>query len=160
MVFEPSVGLFHEVGAGKTAEMVMGCMELRRLRPGPQARRRHPQPHARAVQREWLQLYPQAQLLAASSQDVTRDRRAEFVARAATGDWDAIIITQSAFSRLPVSAEAEADHVAAAGQAIRDRVTRAEENEDRRTVKRAERQALAAEAKDVSRRWTGPATMA
>lgn len=31
IIGEPSVGLFHEVGAGKTAEMVMGCMELRRL---------------------------------------------------------------------------------------------------------------------------------
>ncbi|WP_307962228.1 hypothetical protein [Salinispora arenicola] len=31
IVNEPSIGLWHEVGAGKTAEMVMGAMELRRL---------------------------------------------------------------------------------------------------------------------------------
>ena len=31
MLAEPAVGLFHQVGAGKTAEMVIGAMELRRL---------------------------------------------------------------------------------------------------------------------------------
>ncbi|MGO1312906.1 MAG: helicase, partial [Brevibacterium aurantiacum] len=31
IVSEPAVGLFHQVGAGKTAEMVMGAMELRRM---------------------------------------------------------------------------------------------------------------------------------
>ncbi len=50
IINEPAVGLFHEVGAGKTAEMTMGAMELRRLQPGPQARHRRAQPHARAVQ--------------------------------------------------------------------------------------------------------------
>ncbi|HBS75313.1 MAG TPA: hypothetical protein DEB55_13130, partial [Microbacterium sp.] len=28
MIAEPSAGLFHEVGAGKTAEMIMGAMEM------------------------------------------------------------------------------------------------------------------------------------
>lgn len=31
MLNEPAVGLFHAVGAGKTATLVIGCMELRRL---------------------------------------------------------------------------------------------------------------------------------
>ena len=49
MLNEPAVGLFHQVGAGKTAEMVMGCMELQAAGHGQQARRRRAQPHARAV---------------------------------------------------------------------------------------------------------------
>ena len=49
MLAEPAVGLFHQVGAGKTAEMVIGAMELRRLGLVRKARRRGPQPHARAV---------------------------------------------------------------------------------------------------------------
>ncbi len=49
MIHEPSVGLFHEVGAGKTAEMIMGVSELRRLGMVQQAGRRRAQPHAGAV---------------------------------------------------------------------------------------------------------------
>ena len=55
--------------------------------------------------REWLQLYPQARILAASSEDLAGDKRRTFVARTAANDWDAIIMTRSAFARLPVSAE-------------------------------------------------------
>jgi len=54
------------------------------------------------VTREWLQLYPQAKLLAASSDDLPSERRRAFVARAATNDWDAIVFTRGAFLALPV----------------------------------------------------------
>ena len=53
--------------------------------------------------REWLQLYPQARLLAASSEDLAGDKRRAFVARVATKDWDAVLMTRSASERLPVS---------------------------------------------------------
>ena len=55
--------------------------------------------------REWLQLYPQARVLAASSDDLAGERRRTFVARTAANDWDAVILTRSAFARLPVSPE-------------------------------------------------------
>lgn len=103
MVSEPSVGLFHEVGAGKTAEMVMGAMELRRLGMTNKPAVVVPNHMLDQFSREWLQLYPQARLLAASSADLAGDKRREFVARAAANDWDAVIMTRTAFERIQLT---------------------------------------------------------
>ena len=107
MLSEPAVGLFHQVGAGKTAEMICGAMELRRLglvsKPGVVV----PNHMLEQFSREWLQLHPQARILAASSEDLAGEKRRAFVARAAANDWDAVILTRSAFQRLPVSTETE-----------------------------------------------------
>lgn len=108
MLHEQAVGLFHEVGAGKTAEMVMGAMELRRLGMVNKPLIVVPNHMLEQFSREWLGLYPAARILAASSQDLTsiEDRRA-FVAGASVNDWDGIIMTQGAFKRLSLSADAE-----------------------------------------------------
>ena len=105
MLAEPAVGLFHQVGAGKTAEMVIGAMELRRLGLVSKPAVVVPNHMLEQFSREWLQLYPQARVLAASSDDLAGERRRAFVARTAANDWDAVILTRSAFARLPVSAE-------------------------------------------------------
>ncbi|MGO9899189.1 MAG: methyltransferase domain-containing protein [Solirubrobacteraceae bacterium] len=105
MLAEPAVGLFHQVGAGKTAEMVIGAMELRRLGLVSNPAVVVPNHMLEQFSREWLQLYPQARVLAASSEDLAGERRRTFVARTAANDWDAVILTRSAFARLPVSAE-------------------------------------------------------
>lgn len=104
MIGEPSVGLFHAVGAGKTAEMVMGTTELRRLGLVSKPAVIVPNHMLEQVTREWLQLYPAANVLAASSEDLRGDARRDFIARVATGDWDAVILTQSAFASIPVRA--------------------------------------------------------
>ncbi|WP_229867436.1 helicase-related protein [Sinomonas cellulolyticus] len=106
MVAEPAVGLFHQVGAGKTAEMVMGVMELKRLGLANKPAVVVPNHMLEQFAREWLQLYPQARILAASIDDLAKDRRRRFVARVATNDWDAVIMTRTAFERLPLSDEA------------------------------------------------------
>lgn len=108
MLAEPSVGLFHEVGAGKTAEMVIGTMELKRLGLVTKPAVCVPNHMLEQFSREWLQLYPQARLLAASSADLTGDSRRRFVARVATNDWDAIILTRGAFHHLPLQPDNEA----------------------------------------------------
>lgn len=104
MIAEPSTLLAHSVGAGKTAEMVMGTMELRRLGLASKPAVVVPNHMLEQFTREFKQIYPTAQLLAASSDDLAKkndnDGRRLFTARAATGDWDAIIMTQSAFQRL------------------------------------------------------------
>ena len=105
---EPAVGLFHEVGAGKTAEMVIGAMELRRLGLVSKPAVVVPNHMLEQFAREWLQIYPQARVLAASGDDLAGERRRQFVARVAANDWDAVIMTRSAFSRLPVSTDTEA----------------------------------------------------
>src|SRR5205085_3982563 len=88
IVAEPAVGLFHEVGAGKTAEMVIGAMELRRLGLVSKPAVVVPNHMLEQFSREWLQLYPQARALAASSDDLAGDRRRAFIARTAANDWD------------------------------------------------------------------------
>jgi N12 class adenine-specific DNA methylase len=104
---EPAVGLYHEVGAGKTAEMAMGVMELRRLGMVRKPAIVVPNHMLDQFTREFQQLYPRAKLLAASSSDLTRDKRRGFVARIATGDWDAVIMTRGAFERIPMSPDAQ-----------------------------------------------------
>ncbi|TYC96642.1 helicase [Arthrobacter echini] len=132
MISEPSVGLFHEVGAGKTAEMVMGSMELRRLGMASKPAVVVPNHMLDQFAREWLQIYPQAQILAASAQDLTGDKRRDFVARAAANDWDAIIMTRTAFEKTSLSPESEAGYLTRAverkRQEISAAVARAAEN--------------------------------
>jgi N12 class adenine-specific DNA methylase len=107
IIAEPAVGLYHEVGAGKTAEMVMGAMELRRLGLVNKPAFVVPNHMLEQFSREFLQLYPRARILAAHKEDLERDRRRLFVSRCATGNWDAVIMTESAFGRIPMSAEAQ-----------------------------------------------------
>jgi N12 class adenine-specific DNA methylase/SAM-dependent methyltransferase len=107
IVSEPAVLLAHEVGAGKTAEMVIGAMELRRLGMAQKPCVVVPNHMLEQFSREWMQLYPQARILAASVDDLARDKRRLLVARIATGDWDAVIVSRSAFERIPLSIEAQ-----------------------------------------------------
>lgn len=105
MIGEPTAGLFHEVGAGKTAEMVLGLTELKRLGLVRKPAVVIPNHMLEQFSREWLQLYPQARVLAASKDDLAGDKRRQFVARAAANDWDAVILTQTAFENLRLSEE-------------------------------------------------------
>ena len=108
IVAEPAVGLFHEVGAGKTATIAIAASELQRLGLVNKPAVVVPNHMLEQFSREWLQIFPQARVLAASGEDLAGDRRRQFVARVATNDWDAVIMTRSAFSRLPVSTDTEA----------------------------------------------------
>src|SRR6516164_2756111 len=57
--------------------------------------------------REFLQLYPTAGILVADEANFAKEKRARFLARAATSHWDAIIITHSAFRFIAVPAAFE-----------------------------------------------------
>ncbi len=107
VIAEPAVWLWHEVGAGKTAEMAMAAMELRRLGLVRKPAIVVAQPHARAVHHRVRPALPRGRMLAASSEDLTGDKRRRFVAKATTGDWDAVIITQNAFEPIPISPQAQ-----------------------------------------------------
>jgi len=108
MVAQPSVLLAHEVGAGKTFSAIGGCMELRRLglvrKPAVVVVPNH---MLEQFSREWLQAYPQARILTCGTEDLVKDKRQLFVARAATGEWDAVIMSRSAFEKIPVSKDTE-----------------------------------------------------
>jgi N12 class adenine-specific DNA methylase len=104
MVGEPAVLLAHEVGAGKTAEMIMGVTELRRLGLIRKPAIVVPNHMLEQFAREWLQTYPQARVLVAGREDLQASARRRFVARCATGNWDGIVLSRSAFERIPLSA--------------------------------------------------------
>lgn len=110
IINEPNTGLFHAVGAGKTAEMVMGAMELKRLGLARKPAVVVPNHMLEQFCREWQQLYPQAKLLAAFPDDVTAQRRRRFVAKVATNDWDAIIMTRTTFQRLALSPQHQSEY--------------------------------------------------
>ena len=137
IINEPAVGLFHEVGAGKTAEMTMGAMELRRLHLARKPAIIVPNHMLEQFSREFLQLYPQAKVLVTQREDLQADRRRQFVARCATGDWDAVIMSRSAFERIPISAEAQHAYLDAELDRMRDFI-QASKAGDGLTVKRLE----------------------
>jgi N12 class adenine-specific DNA methylase len=137
-LYEPAVGLFHEVGAGKTACMVMAVMEKQRLGLVRKPVIVVPNHMLEQFAREWQQLYPQARLLAASKDDLSRERRREFVARCATNHWDAVIMTRSAFERVPVSAETERAYLEVEVQRLDQALGKAREGGQSITLKRME----------------------
>jgi len=98
-----NTGLFHVVGAGKTAVCVIASMELRRL--GFITKPCHVVPNHMLAQytAEFVRLYPNASVLMASKEDLEGDRRRELVSRIATGNWDAVVITHSSFERIKMS---------------------------------------------------------
>ncbi len=53
--------------------------------------------------REFMQLYPNAKLLVAAKEDLSRDRRKQLTAKIASGEWDGIIVTHSSFERIGMS---------------------------------------------------------
>jgi N12 class adenine-specific DNA methylase len=103
--------LAHAVGAGKTATMVIAAMEQRRLGHAAKPAVVVPNHMLEQFSREWLQLYPLARILVADREHLSRDRRKEFVARAATGDWDGIVFSQSGFVRLPLGRDLLRDYL-------------------------------------------------
>lgn len=140
MVHEPSVGLFHSVGAGKTAVMAIGTHELKRLGLVAKPLIVIPNHMLEQMTREYKQLFPAANVLAAGSEEVSSKHRARFLAQCATNDWDAVIMTQSAFSRIPLSKDALDVNKAARQDRYQELTERAARNETESLVKSVEKQ--------------------
>ncbi len=97
--------LAHEVGAGKTYEMVSAAMESKRLGLCAKSLVVVPNHITEQWAGEWLQLYPSANILVATKRDFERKNRRKFCSRIATGEYDAIIIGHSQFEKIPMSKE-------------------------------------------------------
>ena len=97
--------LAHEVGAGKTFEMVAAAMESKRLSLCHKPMFVVPNHLIEQWASEFLRLYPSANILAVTKKDFEPRNRKKFCARIATGDYDAVIIGHSQFERIPVSRE-------------------------------------------------------
>ena len=97
--------LAHEVGAGKTFEMVAAAMESKRLGLCHKSIFVVPNHLTEQTAAEFLRLYPAANILVTTKKDFETSSRKKFCARIATSDIDAVIIGHSQFEKIPISRE-------------------------------------------------------
>ena len=131
--------LAHQVGAGKTFEMVAAAMESKRLGLCQKSMFVVPNHLTEQWASEFLRLYPSANILVTTKKDFEKAKRKQFCARIATGDYDAVIIGHSQFEKIPISQERQErllreqiDEIAAGIEEME------RENGERFTIKRME----------------------
>ena len=137
-----NVLLGHKVGAGKTATMVIAGQEMRRT--GQITKPLYVVPNHMLDQfaAEFRQLYPMAEVLVATKRDLEASSRRRFVARCATGEWHAVVMTHATFGRIPVAVdteraflEAQQERFLAAADAARDAGRQAHHRQGHRTCR-------------------------
>ncbi len=97
--------LAHEVGAGKTFEMIAAAMESKRLGLCHKSIFVVPNHLTEQTAAEFLRLYPAANILVTTKKDFEKSNRKKFCGRIATSDIDAVIIGHSQFEKIPLSRE-------------------------------------------------------
>ena len=132
-----STYIAHTVGAGKSYAIAGAIMEQKRLGLISKAMLVVPGHCLAQVSREFLQLYPTARILVADETNFVKAKRSRFLARAATANWDAVIITHAAFRFIPVPAGFEREMIEEQIAACADLMLRADDG-DRITRKRLE----------------------
>lgn len=128
--------LAHKVGAGKTWTLVAGIMERRRLGLTHKALLMVPNHLVGQWASEFIQLYPSARILAATSDDFEASNRKTLFNRIATGDWDAVIVAHSSFQKIPMSRTTVEQFFQEQIDELEDAI---HEANDRSTVKQLER---------------------
>lgn len=129
----------HVVGAGKTFTSIAIAMESRRFGLINKPVFAVPNHMLEQFSREFKQLYPRANLLVADKEEVSPANRKLFVAKAAMGDWDAVIMTHRAFETIPLSKATQAKFLEIEKQELEDALTNGtDEDGSRHTVKRLE----------------------
>lgn len=136
----------HAVGAGKSAVLAAAVMEQRRLGLASKPMMVVPGHCLAQVAREFLSVYPLARILVADETAFAKDRRQRFLARAATADWDCILITHSAFKLIATPKAFEQEMIADAIDDFTAVLERVDES-DRLTRKKLERAKQGFEAK-------------
>ena len=95
----------HEVGAGKTMTACAIAYERKRLGVCNKPLIAVPNHTLEQWATEFMRLYPNANILVATSKDFEKSRRRRFVSRIATGDYDCIIMGHSSFELIALSRE-------------------------------------------------------
>ena len=88
--------------------MFLSALTLRRLGLAAKPLIACPNHLLEQIARDGKRLFPGANILMVAKDDLTRERRKRFAARCATGDWDVVVITHSAFTALAVHPDTEA----------------------------------------------------
>jgi len=103
--------LAHAVGAGKTFLMVAAAMEQKRLGLAKRPLIAVQNSTLGQFAKSFLRLYPGARVLVATKNDLKKENRQAFLARSLATDWDAIVMPQSTFDRLPIDPKTEIAYV-------------------------------------------------
>ena len=103
--------LHHVVGSGKTYTMCATIMKLRQYGLATKPMIVVPNHLLGQWANEFRTLYPSAKLLVTNKEDLKRHNRQLFVSKVAMGDYDAIIIAQSSFAKIPISLERQVSKI-------------------------------------------------
>lgn len=103
--------LAHVVGSGKTFEMVASAMESKRLGMCSKSLFVVPNHLTGQIGREFMQLYPSANIMVANKKDFEPKNRKRFIGRIATGEYDAVVIGHTQFEKIPMSKEYQEKHI-------------------------------------------------
>lgn len=163
----------HVVGAGKTFTGVAACHEAKRLSRATKPMIVVPNHLTEQWAKDYLTLYPDANILSMTEADGAGKGAARFWAKVAAGDWDAVIVRQDTFQRMHVSPErreryfsrrkaemldsidtAEAVGNDFSAKKLKDEIGKMEKNLNR-TVKQAERDRMRVDGKLQALRGDG-----
>jgi N12 class adenine-specific DNA methylase len=133
--------LAHVVGAGKTWTMTAAVMELRRMGLAKKPMIVVPNHLVEQWGAAFLQLYPHAKLFVATKDHFSNGNRQRAMARIATGNYDAVIVSHRSFEFLPVSDTLFNRFIDEQVQQLENAIleAKAESGDDRRIVKELEK---------------------
>lgn len=166
----PATLCAHPVGAGKTATMTCAAMKLRQTGLVDKPMLVVPNHLLGQADAAARQMFPAAKILSSnleskkgrstSAGSTSIKTRRAFAARVTTQPWDLIIITQSAFDRMPVNPETEREYLELQRNALRDSLIEAcpDGKLQGRMVKSMAKKldTLEAKIKDLRHRAVGP----
>lgn len=133
--------LAHCVGAGKTFTTIAAVMEQKRLGLVSKPMIVVPNHLLEQWAGDFKRLYPNANILAATKEDSSAQKRQELMSRIATGNWDAVVVTHSAFGKLKMSQEAQLEFYHAELDHVQEAVAEAKgDSSSRSFIKELERQ--------------------
>jgi len=95
--------LAHEVGTGKSFEMIASVMEAKRLGLSNKSLLVVPKHLTGQMASEFLRLYPNANILVATDKTFTKENRKKFCAKIATNNYDCVIMGHTQFKKIPLS---------------------------------------------------------
>ncbi|MEO8021058.1 PLxRFG domain-containing protein [Polaromonas sp.] len=128
--------LDHVVGAGKTFTVVAGAMELKRTGLARKPMVAVPNHLVKQWAADFYRLYPGANVLTATKKDFEKANRRKFLARIATGDWDAVVIAHSSFGFIRPAPEFEADFNAEQVQQIMATIKAVDDSDGEKQTKK------------------------
>ena len=110
VLFGGNTLLAHGVGSGKTAEMIISAMELKRTGVAHKIMFAVPNNKVTDFRNDILKYYPTANVLAADDKDFSADRRGRMLAKIAANNYDIVVVGHSQFGFIPISSERRAQY--------------------------------------------------